>query len=105
MRFSSAGAVTQVAAGVITAANLAVVAKGSIDLCVVGAPNQVSGLCWIYLDKVTGKVTGQFLSNPANLCDSLTSPSVTPCFSLSKPGNNLQVVFISRHNGLIHLSP
>ena len=68
-------------------------------------PNQVSGLCWIYLDKVTGKVTGQFLSNPANLCDSLTSPSVTPCFSLTKPGNNLQVVFISRHNGLIHLSP
>lgn len=65
--------------------------------------NQVAGLCWIYLDKATGLVTAQFLSNPTDLCtDPLTN---VPCFSLNKTGNNLQVVFITKHNGVLHLSP
>jgi len=68
-------------------------------------PNQVTGLCWIYLDTVTNNVTGLFLSNPDNLCSDPTSPSTVPCFLLNKTGNNLQVVFITRHNGVLHLSP
>jgi len=68
-------------------------------------PNQVTGLCWIYLDTVTNQVTGLFLSNPDSLCSDPNSPSSVPCFLLNKTGNNLQVVFISNHNGVLHLSP
>src|SRR5207249_866650 len=43
VRVNATAGVAQAAAGVITAQNLAVVAKGSIDLCVPGSPNQVAG--------------------------------------------------------------
>src|SRR5262249_13459267 len=43
VRLNSGTTITQNAAGIITAANLAAVAHGTIDLCVTGAPNQVTG--------------------------------------------------------------
>ena len=73
-----------------------------------GANDPVTGLCWIRqtgTDPSTGNpvYTGQLLTLPANDCN---NPSPTmPCFSLSKVGPNLQVVFISNHNGVLHLSP
>src|SRR5205823_5531890 len=43
VRINSGTTIAQNATGIITAANLAAVAKGTIDLCVTGAPNQVTG--------------------------------------------------------------
>ena len=71
-----------------------------------GANDPVTGLCWIRQTgtDVNGPVyTGQLLTVADNTCDAI-SP-IAPCFSLSKVGPNLKVVFISNHNGVLHLSP
>ena len=58
VRINSGGAITQTAAGIITAANLAAVAAGAVGLCVIGSPNAVSGT-------VAGSGTSfMFLDNP-----------------------------------------
>src|SRR5262249_44342079 len=44
VRLNSGATITQTAAGIIAAGNLAAVALGTIDLCVAGAPNQVNGI-------------------------------------------------------------
>src|SRR5207253_3116148 len=44
VRFNSGAGISQSATGIITAANLAAVAGGTIDLCVPGAPNQVTAV-------------------------------------------------------------
>ena len=73
-----------------------------------GANDTVTGLCWIRQTgtDINGPIyTGTLLTVADNTCNSATNPTNFPCFSLSKVGPNLQVVFISNHNGVLHLSP
>jgi len=71
-----------------------------------GANDPVTGLCWIRqtgTDQNGPVYTGQLLTVAANTCND--PPTNFPCFTFSKVGPNLQVVFISNHNGVLHLSP
>jgi hypothetical protein len=72
-----------------------------------GGNNTVTGLCWIYRTgtDLNGHplYTGTLLTVADATCDP-NSPT-PPCFTLTKVGANLQVVFISKHNGRLHLSP
>src|SRR5439155_1421336 len=64
VRLNSGTTITQNAAGIITVANLAAVAGGTINLCVTGAPNQVTG---IFAADASGGPTGSavmFLDGP-----------------------------------------
>src|SRR5439155_25250394 len=64
VRLNSGTTITQNAAGIITVANLAAVAGGTINLCVTGAPNQVTG---IFAADASGGPTGsavKFLDGP-----------------------------------------
>jgi hypothetical protein len=74
-----------------------------------GGNNTVTGLCWISQTgtDVSGDpiYTGTLLTVASNTCDDPNSPTNFPCFTLTKVGANLQVVFISKHNGRLHLSP
>ena len=71
-----------------------------------GANDTVTGLCWIHqtgTDQDGNPVyVGTLLTVADNTC---SDPLTPPCFTLTKVGPNLQVVFISTHNGVLHLSP
>jgi len=71
-----------------------------------GGNDTVTGLCWIHetgSDSNGPLYTGTLLTVAENTCNpNLLLP---PCFTLTKVGPNLQVVFISTHNGVLHLSP